>query len=222
MKRLFFSFFFIFTVFFIYAQESLPKDKLSLFVTLGPHGSLNTEDNSAPSPIQFSLGFGANINFTNLLSFSPFIQFYTNYSLWDSETEQVLPAEIEHRTALVFNGLIDLPLNFNFAVKNSEFAVGLGVGFLARIGILPQGVPTSEEDDVKNINNWFWGNLHFLYPMIQISWDYKLNNSWKAGLGVKAYYPISNISTGETSPFQNGMLSLLVRITFPSTFTNSK
>lgn len=205
------------------ASESSPD---FLFVTFGISFLKNAEESSAsggfksaPSPVFFSPGIGLSIPRSSFITFAPRMQFSLNYYLWYNNT--VLPAEIEHRTAIVPSIMLDLPAVINFQVKSSTFGIGLGVGVFLRYGFLAQGVPTSESADVSSINNWFYKDLHYLYPLLALSWDYLLSNNGKAGVDFRAYYPLSNAispspyGSGLSNTFDTGIISISARITPP-------
>ena len=186
------------------------------FANIGLISSLNTYKNSAPSPIMFSLGGGTNIKFTPLFSFSPQLQFFINYWLYDENENYIFPAEIEHRTALALNCLVDLPIIFNFYARKSTFSAGVGLAFLLRYGFLSQGVTQSEQEDIKKINSLFYEKCNFLLPSVSFAWLYELNNGWKAGPEIKALLSLGGLlHENSPSPLQNSMLSVAFKIEFP-------
>lgn len=197
-------------------------DPASFFFTIGPVGILNTDRQSAPSPIIFSPGFGATIPVNRWLAFSPSVNAFTSYYLWrdDPAGGRAYPAEIENRTALVFSFLIDTPAVFYARSGNSTFSFGLGLSLLARIGFLTDGVPASEADDVGRINSFFYSGLRFLYPSAQLAYDFALESGIKAGVILKARLPLASLMEGRG--LDGGIADIAFRISFPRKATEAE
>ncbi len=179
-----------------------------LLITFGPLGILNTDKSSAPSPINFSVGGGAQIRILEFMSVSPQAQFFANYYLW--QNDKVLPAEIEHRSAYVPSIMLDIPVSYDLYLSNSVFKFGLSPSFLFRFAFLANNVPDSVQVDIDNINEWFWQSGEFFYPSLQVSWDYLFEDSISVGLGLKAYLPVGSLIKGEG--LHNGIASVGVRL----------
>lgn len=217
---------FIFSAFNIFSENSTSqfyKNKpLKIFFQFGPTSTINLapKNISSPSPIKPNLAFTTEINMVKNFSIAPTINFFTNYYLWyDGEDSPknsgaALFAEIEHRTALVFNFLIDIPLVYNVKIKKSNLGLGLGCGILGRFGILSSGVSENEKTDVELINKYFWGKARFVYPMFQISWDYLRDNNWSLGGILKAYLPLGSILDQSYGVFHNSIICLCFRVGF--------
>lgn len=185
---------------------SQKKEKTyDIFFTLGPNMMINTDSpkNSAPHPIMYSLGFGMDF-FKNLpVWFQPHAHFFTNYYLWDGEAAR--PAEVENRTATVFSAMIDLSTIYALDFGKNSLQFGGGIGFLARYGVLSNGVKSSDEgggtnttagDDVSEINSYLMGDMRFLYPEISVSYLRNLEN-FSVGGEFRAYIPLGSISKGD-------------------------
>ncbi len=206
---------------FVYSQEIEPPQKAeqlqekkqtsSVLITFGPLGILNTYKNSAPSPINFSIGGGAQISLLDFLSITPHLSFFGNYYLW--ENGQAYPAEIEHRSAYVPSFILDIPATYDLKTENSIFRIGLGASFLMRFAVLATSVPTTVQVDIDNMNKWFWQNAEFFYPSAQFSWDYFLDNGMALGLGLKAYVPVGSLIKAQG--INNGMATITVRLIPP-------
>ncbi len=193
----------------LHSQESLLA-RINPLITAGPLGILNTQENSAPSPIVFSVGAGAQIQILEQMSVSPHISFFANYYMW--ELEQVVPAEIEHRSAYVPSLLLDIPATWDIRTSNSIFRLGGGVSFLFRFALLANNVPSSVQEDIDNMNEWFWQGGEFFYPHVQLSWDYMLENDMFVGLGAKAYLPVGSLIKGQG--VHNGIATIGIRLGF--------
>lgn len=186
-----------------------------LFFTLGPVGILNTDTLSAPSPIKSSLGFGASFPITEWFAVSPSLSVFTNYYLWRSDEagDRAYPAEVENRTALVPSALIDVPAVFYLRSGNSTLALGLGASFFARYAFLADSVPESESGDIDNINDFFYSGMRFLYPSVQFSYDYLTESGVKAGVVLKALFPLGSLM--EDRGLDGGLATIAFRLMLP-------
>lgn len=195
----------------------------SFFITAGPMLLVNTASSttSAPSPIMFSCGFGATLFEDKPVQFEPRLSFYTNYYLWSDD--RALPAEVENRTATVLSFMFDLPAVYTWKFGTQTVKAGAGLGFLARIGILSNGVSGSDEnrddssrtasEDVDDINSYLWSNGRFLYPELCGSWTYTTSGGWKAGFEGRLYIPLGSIASGYG--LDATILSTSVRLVLP-------
>jgi len=182
---------------FLFSQEEKTEFKLKnwdFFFTLGPVIYVNTDSDSAPSPIMFSGGIGFDFFNDKPVSFQPKLSFFSNYYLWDGENAR--PAEIENRTAQVLSFLLDLDASHTWFFKSSALQAGGGLGILGRFGFLANGVDSTYSNDVSSINSWFWKKLNFIYPNINISWMRRLESQWHAGFETRLYIPAGALIDG--------------------------
>ncbi|MBQ5781203.1 MAG: hypothetical protein IIW10_04580 [Spirochaetaceae bacterium] len=209
----------------VYSQGLSPQSNKKLgeiFITGGINNIFNidgwsvrkTVDDpmavSAPGPIIFTLGGGCNFIFKDAFAFSPTLFFFGNYYLW--EGDRAYPAEIEHRTSLALNFLLDLPFVYYFRWKDFYFSGGIGLAANMRIAALAQGVPDGDKDDSKEIQNFFWENLNFLYPSLQLNCDFITSHGISAGLGVRLFLSVGSW-VRKASFFDGAYLSAFFRIT---------
>jgi hypothetical protein len=185
----------------VFSEETTATDSVTktptiqasnLFLQFGTVLNINTEDNSAPSPILYSLGAGYDIPITSWISFAPQGRFYVATYLWDEDLQMALPAEIENRTASVPSLLIDLPVNFK--ISKGQFEIGLepGISFLLCYGITASGVE-DVDDDIYNINTWFYSSAQFLYPSFRVYFDWTFLSGMKAGISLAQYFSIGSL-----------------------------
>lgn len=180
--------------------------------TLGPQLTVNTQKNSAPSPIKASLGFGIQLPLgKSFVSFIPHLDINVGYYLWNNN--MALPAEIENRTAIVPSIMLDLPISCTLKIKTSLLSLGIGISVLARYGFLSTGVPENDRTDVAKINSDFWKNLNWLYPSLHISFDRLLSNGVTAGAGIRGYIPIGALINNRG--FDTAIISLEARFALP-------
>lgn len=181
----------------------------AFFVTGGSMLLVNTDSNSAPSPIMFSLGAGTSLWQTAPVTLQPRISFFTNYYAWDGENAR--PAEVENRTALVLSALVDLCAVKTWWHGASQFQAGAGAGIWARLSVLANGVSSEDSgvtdsdgavlttagDDVRDIQNWFWRDLRWLYPELCFSWLHRLpQRPIYAGVDMRFYVPLTSLKNG--------------------------
>lgn len=200
----------------LFAQPSLEENTVSnqensvsvqenwdFFFTLGPALYINTDKNSAPSPVSFSVGAGFDFFKDKAISLQTKLSFFTGYYLWDGQNAR--PAEIENRTAIVFSGLLDIDATHRWRKGRNTIEAGGGLSFLARAGMLANGVSQDDSggtesstagDDVSSINKSFYSGMNFLYPNIAFSWMHTLESGWLAGLETKLYIPLGAIADG--------------------------
>ncbi len=189
-----------------FSQTSI-LERTDFLVTVGPLGILNTQENSAPSPIAFSIGAGAQIELLDQMSITPHAHFFANYYTW--KDGQAVPAEIENRSAYVPSIMLDIPATWDIKTGKSIFRLGGGVSFLFRFAFRANHVPETVEADLANINEWFYKGAEFFYPSIQASWDYTLDDGITVGVGAKAYLPVGSLIKG--IGLNNGIASIGVR-----------
>ena len=194
------------------------------FAAAGIHGTLYTGDTAgrAPSPISFSAAAGLRFPPRTSAAFEPRLAFFVTHMLWDGTQAQ--PAEIEHRTAAVYNFLLDLPAVYSITYRGNVFSVGAGVAFLLRGAALAHGVSETDDGasanagtDTERIGEWLWQSGRFVYPELLLSWSRQNDAGLGFGLDCRMYYPISPLFTGKTGRhlLDTAMLSVSFRVTFP-------
>ncbi len=174
--------------------------------------------NSAPAPIVYPLSFGVVFPKETFISFQPRISFFTNYYLLNKDG--AYPAEIENRTATAFSFLFDFPAAITFTPGEKHFIdIGLGPSVLARFAVLSHSVHKSDagyngntaEDDVSEINRFFWKDANFLFIDTYFSYLYKFTERLKAGPELKFYFPCSFFSRKDLN---GAMISLGIKARF--------
>ncbi len=193
-------------------QATLEPEKKGFYFTLGPVGMLNTDTLSAPSPIKFSVGFGASIPVNNWFAVAPSLTAFTTYYLWrdDAGVARAYPAEVENRTGLAPSALIELPAVFYARTEKSTFSLGLGATFFARYAFLADSVPQSEAGDIARMNDFFYSGMRFLYPSAYLAYDFTTARGMKAGVMLRAWLPLDSLMNGRG--IDGGMASAAFRI----------
>ena len=178
--------------------------------SLSPQITINTDKEGAPSPVKFGVGIGFEIPLFQNLIIAPGFTFSSNYYL--VANNKVLPAEIENRTALAPSLMFDIPFGYKFSTKNFSITPKIGAGTFLRYGFLAFGVSKNESDLVDFINEGFYKDLAWLYPMAEIDFDFVVKEKLMAGFGLKYYLPLGSVLKGET--LQNSIFALQFRFAF--------
>ena len=215
-------FFFIFSVFCQEEQNSqnTKKRPFDFFACMDAGLYLNPEQsqlNSAPSPINFELAFGALIPNYTMFSFEPSLTFFMmNHLLYE---DRALPAEIENRTSTTLSFYLNLPLTFSMNLPNSKFHASAGIGTMLRFAFLAAGVHSNDEgfsgnaqEDISLINKWFWKNLHWFYTTLEADWLYQVTQVLAAGPFVNIKLPVGSLITEKS--FQGSIFSLGLKVSF--------
>ena len=183
-------------------QKQSAINKVDFVFGVEPMVSLNTHTKadgqfvSAPSPIYFPIYMGISVPNYTAISFQPSLRFYMSYNLvYD---DMVLPAEIENRTGLTFNFLINLPVVFKLNYRNKySWSVMAGLAGLIRFATVPFNVQSSEpgatgtvQSDVNYMNSWFYKNARFLYLSGAIDWMFYYGTT-KYGPEFSVFFPIA-------------------------------
>ena len=178
--------------------------------SLSPQITINNDKDGAPSPVKFGVGIGFEIPLIQNLLIAPQLTFSTNYYL--VANNKVLPAEIENRTALAPSLMFDIPFGYKIPIKNLYITPKIGLGTFLRYGFLAFGVSKNESDLVDFINEGFYKDLAWLYPMAEIDFDFLVKEKLMAGFGLKYYLPLGSVLKGET--LQNSIFALQFRFAF--------
>ena len=178
--------------------------------SLSPQITINNDKDGAPSPVKFGVGIGFEIPLIQNLLIAPQFTFSTNYYL--VANNKVLPAEIENRTALAPSLMLDIPFGYKIPIKNLYITPKIGLGTFLRYGFLAKGISKSESDLVDFINEGFYKDLAWLYPMAEIDFDFVVKEKLMAGFGIKYYLPLGSVLKGET--LQNSIFALQFRFAF--------
>lgn len=226
MKRKLIFIFFIFLIkTFCFSQENInsnTEDKSTTEITnpfsqpffsvtdfffgLTPSVYLNThsQTTSAPSPIFFPIYAGFNWPNNYFFSFQPSIKIW--YGYFYINQGEVLPAEIENRTAVSLSFLLNVPIIFKADFwEKSDIKISAGLAFLIRFALLApninefdSGYYGSAKDDVSKINSWFYENARFLYLSLGADWMFKITDVIQLGPEIGIYIPIGSIFSSWT------------------------
>lgn len=173
---------------------------------------LNTIDtaHSAPSPILFSPGFGFIWPTESFISFEPTLSFFTSYYLLYEG--KALPAEIENRTATTLNFLLDIPVAFALNLTHTKVQLNAGVAMLMRFGWKANGAESVSDNEISEINKYFWANTRFLYISGAASLIFNLPAGTKIGPFFSLFLPVGSIFAAEGL---NGMMmSVGLKVSF--------
>ncbi len=181
-------------------------NRVDLVLGVAPIVSINTHTKdadgkfiSAPSPMSFPIYLGLSIPNYTAISFQPSLRFFPSYNL--VYKDMVLPAEIENRTGLTMNFLVNLPVVFKLNYKDKiSWSILAGVAGLFRFAIPPINIDETQpgytgtvQSDVDYMNKWFYKNVRFLYLSVGIDWLFYYGKT-KYGPELSVFFPISAIT----------------------------
>ena len=180
-------------------------NRLDFVFGVTPLVSINTHTKdsgkfvSAPSPMHFPVYFGLSIPNYTPISFQPSLRFFLSYNL--VYKDMVLPAEIENRTGLTFNFLVNLPVVFKLNYRNKySWSILAGFAGLFRFASVPfnvqpgdKGYTGTVQSDVDYMNSWFYKNARFLYVSAAIDWMFYYGKT-KYGPELSMFFPIATFA----------------------------
>ena len=187
-------------------QSQSAINRLDFVFGVAPVVSINTHTKdsdgkfiSAPSPMSFPIYLGLSIPNYTAISFQPSLRFFPSYNL--VYKDMVLPAEIENRTGLTMNFLVNLPVVFKLNYKDKiSWSILAGVAGLFRFAIPPINIDETQpgytgtvQSDVDYMNKWFYKNVRFLYLSVGIDWLFYYGKT-KYGPELSVFFPISAIT----------------------------
>ena len=200
----------VISLFLIFSINGVFSADFKTVFSLSPQITINQDKEGAPSPIQTGLGIGFEVPIVKDFIITPHFTFTTNYYL--QKNDKVLPAEIENRTVLAPTLMLDIPFGYKIHIKNFAITPKLGAGTLLRYGFLAFGISEQEKTSLDFINQSFYKDLAWLYPMAEIDFDFFIKEKMWAGFGVKYYLPLKEVLKGET--LQNSIFALQFRFAF--------
>ena len=103
---------------------------------------------------------------------------------------------IEDRQAWVLGLLLDFPIAFSLPLgRILDFTASAGLCLNLRVGI--KADPSVVDSNVKSINGYLWASARFVMPTTAAGFRLKINDSLVGNLVVKAWWPVSNLWSGE-------------------------
>jgi hypothetical protein len=161
---------------------------------------INTDTDSAPSPLIGTVGGAAWFSVMDWLKFAPGLSVYSNDYFFNGT--RALPAEIEYKDAVTILGfMIEAPAIAEFKVAEKvSLSGGLGPLFMIRIPFVPHGAnPTAD------VMKYYYGNGRFLFLENREGVDIELTDNWGIAIRVRVLLPIFHLWDGENLPFQDQM-----------------
>ena len=207
-----------------YAQdfiEEKTKHTLDWFLNANAiliYRTINSKTDSPYSSTTFPYSLGLVFPAEKKLNFQPALSFFSAYYQWDGEN--AFPAKQEDSTNIAFCFLIDCPVCYNYTLNEKHFfEAGSGISFDIRFSKTMNGLNSSDksargtvEEDVKEINKWFWKGANFLYWNFSACYMYNFKKGIKVGPEIRYYIPLGSALSG--NGFNGSMLSLGAKIRF--------
>lgn len=169
----------------------------SIFLGLTPTVYFTPGDNkSAPSPVVFPFYIGVVWPKDYFISIQPSVKIFSNYYFINDG--EVLPAEIENRTANSISFLLNLPVVFKINLwDKANITASAGIALLLRVGFLAGGVNENDsgyygtaQKDVEVINSAFYEGGKFVYFSTSADWMFNLKNGMQIGPEASFYIPV--------------------------------
>ena len=198
-------------------EESQANFPLDFVMQFEPGIYINTQSTlvSAPSPIVYPISVGFIWPNEAQLSVQPTLSFFMMQHLYYKD--MALPAEIENRTTTTLSFMLNIPVVYSIFLENSRFQLTGGIGVFMRFGILSPGVKADDSgwsgsagEDVGKINEWFWGNVRWLYLTLGGSWLYNLTPQLRAGPVINISIPVGGLISDQDA--QGMLISLGIKI----------
>jgi hypothetical protein len=140
---------------------------------------------------------------------------YMTHYRWSSVLNRPVPAAIENRSALVIGPVIAGQLQVSVTPWR-RFALRLYGGLAADLRVVMVALDLNEEDltgtggvsnavtETEQINEYFWGENRFLYPVAGAGCDIELNAKWNLGLDFRVWFPVFLQQADESLPASEG------------------
>ncbi len=162
---------------------------------------INTDQDSAPSPLLPAIGFSRPFWQRGIYTLNGGVLFFGTY--YQYQDNRALPAELEHRDFLVLASLVDARIGPEFII-NERLKAGAGLG-LALFIRLPIPLFDDIKDDFAPLLGYFYGG-RFAYPETEIYAAWKLHDKFEIKTSIRVLYPIFHLWDGENLPFIDQML----------------
>lgn len=170
-------------------------------LSIGSAGILivNNDPGTTSSDFHLTGGLSASASYafkgSELLSFEPNILLWRSWYYWTAANKAV-PVSLEDRQAWVLGILLDFPIAFTLPLgKAMDFTASGGLCLNLRLGIKADA--TVSDSAVSSINAYLWSAARFILPTTAAGLSLRINDNLKGRLGLKAYWPISNLWSGE-------------------------
>ncbi|MQY76699.1 MAG: hypothetical protein GH155_03630 [Spirochaeta sp.] len=162
---------------------------------------INSDQDSAPSPLMPTLGFSRPFWKRGIFTLDGGALFFGTY--YQYQNDRALPAEIEHRDFLVLASLVDARIGPEFIINNRlKAGGGLGLALFIR---LPIPLFDDIKDDFTPLLGYFYAG-RFVYPETEIYTAWKLNDKLELKTSIRVLFPIFHLWDGEELPFVDQML----------------
>ena len=188
------------------SETSDTQSKTAKFVMqFEPGFYINTASTliSAPSPIVYPITLGFIWPEETNIAIQPTVSFFMMQHLYYDD--MALPAEIENRTTTTLSFMLNIPAVYSVFMENSRFQFSAGAGIFMRFGLLSPGVEESDSgwtgsagEDAARINEYFWGNMRWLYLTAGAGWLYNLTPQLRAGPTLNFYLPVGGLISDKT------------------------
>jgi len=162
---------------------------------------INSDQDSAPSPLMPTIGFSRPFWQRGIFTLNGGALFFGTF--YQYQNNRALPAELEHRDFLVLASLVDARIGPEFIITNRlKAGAGLGLALFIR---LPIPLFDDIKDDFAPLAGYFYAG-RFAYPETELYAAWKLNDKFELKTSIRALFPIFHLWDGEDLPFVDQML----------------
>lgn len=124
-------------------------------------------------------------------------------------TNRIFTTSLDHRIALTFAFVLDMPLLGIITINHWRITIGGGVALFMRAGMREMNIRGISNESIAQINHAFWAKGRFFYPSLQIRTTYTWASGWRIGFFGKVFIPIANTWANkktENIPFYDSMI----------------
>jgi hypothetical protein len=147
------------------------------------------------SPLNFTAGFGVDLEFAPRVRFAPSLFLYWQEYL-ETPVGKAVPTQIETGTAAgEIAGSLGLILSMPYMYEwtlSEEFAIlfGASPSFVLRLPVQP-----IEGSELGGLYGYFFSEARFLVPEVVTSFLYRINETVRFGLNLRTFFPVHNLWT---------------------------
>ncbi len=147
------------------------------------------------SPLNFTGGFGVDLEFAPRVRFAPSLFLYWQEYL-ETPSGKAVPTQIETGTAAgniagSLGIVLSMPYIYEWSLSE-EFAILAGASPSVVLRLPAQPI---EGSDVDGLYEYFFSEARFLQPEVMGSFLYRLNETVRFGLNLRVFFPVHNLWT---------------------------
>jgi hypothetical protein len=176
----------------------------------------NSVQGSDVSPLNFTAGFGAQLELAPFVKLAPTLLLYWQEYL-ETPSGKAVPTQIETGSAAgdlagSLALLLSVPYVYEWSLnENMAISAGVSPSFVFRLPVRP-----IEGSEVGGLYGYFFSEARFIVPEILGSFLYRINDTVRFGINLRIFLPVHNLWTKyEVAFFDEAMIlpNLELRLT---------